>query len=338
VTRILGAAAILCAAAYAQAPVIGDINVYGLRGAPADRLLAAVKLSSGDPIPRSKGDLEERIADLPDIVLARVEAVCCEGPRTILFIGVEERGAPHTSFRTEPTGEAVLPDDLSDSYRQFLTAVQRAASRGAASEDLTAGHSLMADPSARALQDRFAAFASEHLDVLRDVLRNGSDAEQRAVAAAVIGYAPEKAAVVDDLQYAMQDPEDSVRANAMRSLNAIAVRAGKEASGGLQVAPGEFIEMLHSVVLSDRVEAVRALLTMTDRSRPELLDQLRERALPDLIEMAQWKTPSYALPPFLLLGRVAGLPDQQVQESWRKGDRDSVIQKAQQPAEKKRLQ
>ena len=62
-----------------------------------------------------------------------------------------------------------------------------------------------------------------------------------------------------------------------------------------------------------------------------------ERALPDLVEMARWATPSYALPPFLLLGRVAGMTDQQVEESWRKGDRESVIRKAQ-PNGRKRLQ
>jgi hypothetical protein len=302
-----------------------------------DRLLAAVKLKSGDHIPPSKGDLEERIADLPDIVLARVEAVCCEGPRAILFIGVEEKGAPHAAFRSDPGGEAVLPDDLFDAYQQFLTAVQRAASRGAAAEDLTAGQSRMSDPAARALQERFAAYAAEHTDVLRNVLQNGSDAGQRAVAAAVIGYGPKKAEVANDLQYAMQDPDESVRANAMRALNAVAVMAARQPEAGLKVAPTWLIELLHSVVLGDRVEAVRTLLTLTDRGRPDVLDQIRERALPDLIEMARWKTPSYALPPFLLLGRVAGISDEQAQESWRKGDRESVVEKAQ-PAGRKRLQ
>jgi hypothetical protein len=317
---------------------VGDINVYGLRGTvQPDRLLAALKLSSGDRLPASKGDLEERIADMPGMVLARVEAVCCQGPRAILFIGVEQRGAPHTAFRSEPAGEAVLPDQLSDSYQQFLTAVQRAASRGGASEDLTAGHSAMADPTARALQERFAAFAAANLDLLRGVLRFGSDPAQRAVAAAVIGYAPNKAEVVNDLQFAMQDPDDSVRANAMRALNAIAVLAARQSALGLQISPTWFIELLHSVVLTDRVEAVRALLTLTDHGGPGVLEQVRERALLDLVEMAQWKTPAYALPPFLLLARVAGVPDEQAQQSWKKGDRESIIQKAQ-PAGKKRLQ
>ena len=59
-----------------------------------------------------------------------------------------------------------------------------------------------------------------------------------------------------------------------------------------------------------------------------MLQLIRERALPSLEEMARWKTPRYALPPYLLLGRVAGLPEDQIQQSWEKGDRETVISKA----------
>jgi hypothetical protein len=327
VTRIVGV--LLCATALAQAPVVGEIEFYGLHALTPERILSAVRLGTGDPIPPSKGALEDRIAEIPGVVLARVEAVCCQGRRTILFIGVEERGAPHASFRSPPAGEAVLPQDLVDAYNQFLGAVVHAAGQGRAAEDLTAGHSRMDDPAAAALQDRFLAFAADHVDLLRAVLRNASDDDQRAIAAAVIGYVPKKEAVVDDLQYALQDPSDAVRANAARALNAFAV-------AGIKVSPTWLIELLHSVVLGDRVEAVRTLLTLTDKPAPDVVAQLRDRAMPSLIEMARWKTPSYALPPFLLVARVAGLTDAQAQESWRKGDRESVIGKATGAPQRKR--
>jgi hypothetical protein len=328
VTRLLGLIAVLCASAPAQAPVIGDINFYGLRSLTAERVLNSVHLKPGDPIPPSKGELEDRVADLPGVVLARIEAVCCEGPKAILFIGIEEHGAPHPAFRSPPSGDATLPADLINDYGEFLGAVQRAAGRGNASEDLTSGHSLMADPAARFFQERFVAFAGEHLDQLRGVLKNGAEADQRAIAAAVIGYAPNKQDVANDLQSAVQDPDESVRANAIRSLNAFAV-------SGLRIAPTWFLELLNSVVLSDRVESVRALLTLTDKPAPEIIQQIRDR-LPALAEMARWKTPRYALPPFLLLGRAAGLTDQQTQQSWQKGDRDAVIEKAMPAPLKKR--
>ena len=308
--------------------MVGDINLYGLRKISREHLLGALGLKTGGPLPRSKGDLEDTLEAMPGIVRAQVEAVCCEGSRAIIFIGIEERGAPHTAFRSEPAGDAVLPADLVDTYNSFLSVVQRLAGRGSASEDLSAGHSRMSDPQARALQDRFAEFAQAHLPLLREVLRTGAEPGQRAIAAAVIGYAPHKADVVDDLQYALQDPDESVRANAARALKAIAIMASRQPSAGIHISPTWFVELLHAVVLSDRVEATSVLLTLTDREDASTLQLIRERALDDLIEMARWATPRYALPPYLLLGRVAGLSDDQVQQSWEKGDRDVVIDKA----------
>jgi hypothetical protein len=321
----------VCLPVFAQAPVVGDINFYGLRTISPERILSAVRLKPGDPLPPSKGDLEDRIAELPGVTLARVEAVCCEGRNATLFIGIEEQGAPHPDFRSAPAGETALPQEVIDLYGRFLTAVRRAAGRGAASEDLTAGHSAMADPDVHALQTRFGEYAAANLDVLRAVLRSDPDPGRRAIAATVIGYAPRKADIVNDLELAIQDPDESVRANALRALNAIAVLASKQPALGIRVSPTWAIQLLHSVVLSDRVESVKLLLTLTDHGAPAVLDQIRENALSDVIEMARWKTASHALPPFLLAGRLAGMTDQQSQQLWRTGDRDAVLQKLQPP-------
>ena len=69
-------------------------------------------------------------------------------------------------------------------------------------------------------------------------------------------------------------------------------------------------------------------------ANPAALDLIRERALPALAEMARWKTLRYALPSFLLLGRTAGIPDQELQDQWQKGDRETAIRKATTPAPK----
>jgi hypothetical protein len=148
------------------------------------------------------------------------------------------------------------------------------------------------------------------------------------VAAAAIGYAPPAQDVIDDLQYALDDPEVAVRANAIRSLKAIAVFASKQPKAEFKISPTWFIELLHSVELSDRMESAKALLILTDHGGQSAIDLLRERALPDLAEMARWPTLRYALPPFLLLGRMAGLPDTATQQAWEKGDREPVIRKA----------
>jgi hypothetical protein len=328
VTRTLAIALFVCAAS-AQAPHIGNINFYGLHRITAEKILHTGRVEPGGGLPPSKGELEDAIATIPGVVAVRVEAVCCDGNATDLFIGIEEQGAAHAAFRSPPSGTTSLPQDVLDLYQEFLGAVQRAAVKGTADEDMTAGHAIMADPAVSAIQEKFIEFAAVHLDLLRDELRTGSVPEERAVAAMAIGYAPRKLDVVNDLQFAIDDPDEAVRSNAMKSLTAIAVMAHRQPGFGIRIAPTWFVEMLNSVVLSDRVEASKALLTLTDNgANSAALDLLRERALGSLVEMARWKTLRYALPPFLLLGRVAGIGDAQTHQDWEKGDREAVIQKA----------
>ena len=329
--RVFAVLILLSAAAFAQAPQVGDINLYGLRRVQEAKLLQAADLHSGGRLPASKGDLEDRIEQIPGVVLARVEAVCCDGSNTILFVGIVERGAPAPAFASAPAGDAVLPAQLVEQYRQFLDAVQRAAARGSIAEDLSSGHSMIADPQVRPFQEKFVEFASTHQADLRAVVRTGSEAEQRAIAAAVIGYAPPKQDIVDDLQQAVQDPDDSVRVNAIRSLGAIAVWKSRNPKAAVAISPTWMVQSLNSVVLSDRVESVRALINLTENGNPQTLALLRERAMPALVEMARWKTLSYALPPFLLVGRVAGLSDRDIQQAWAKGEREPVIAKATAP-------
>jgi hypothetical protein len=335
-TRILALTLLVCSAGWradAQIPQTGDINFYGLHKVTAAEILQATGLKTGGPLPRSRGDLEDKLEQMSNVVQARVTAVCCQGDRAALFIGIEERGAPHASFRSEPSGEATLPQDLLDRYQQFLTAVARAAARGNTAEDLTAGHSMMDDPAARAFQAGFVEFAAKHLDTLRSALHNGSDPGTRAAAAAIIGYGPKTQTVVDELQFALDDPEPAVRANAMRALSSLIVYAQKNPSAGLKIQPTWFVELLHSVELTDRQESSNALALLTEPGQnaamsSAALDLLRERALPDLAEMARWPTLRYALPPFLLMGRLAGFTDTETQARWSKGDREPVIEKA----------
>jgi len=318
----------LACAAAAQAPKIGDINYYGLHKVTAEKIQSITGLRKGGALTLSKGDIEDEIDKISGVVLVRVEALCCEGTSVDLFIGIEEKGAPHPSFHSAPEGTAALPQEILDTYASFLAAVARAAARGNTTEDYTAGYSMMDDPEARAFQPRFLTFAADHFDWLRDVLRNSADASQRAVAAAVIGYAADKQQAIGELQYAIGDPDGAARANAMRALTAIAVYAGKQPGRDIRIAPTWLIEMLHSIVLEDRLEAARALVVLTDSPNASALDLIRERGIDSLKEMARWTTLRYALPPFLLLGRVAGLADTEIHARWESGDRESVIQKA----------
>lgn len=326
--RLITVFLLLTAFAIAQTPRIGIIDFYGLRKVSETKVRQALGVREGDPLPASKGDTEERLDAVQGIVESHLEAVCCDAGRMILYVGLEERGAPHFELREPPDGEMKLPEEITTTYRRFVEASAVAARRGETAEDLTNGHTLSSNPEARAIQEEFMPLAKDHLRELRDVLRNCNDEEQRATAAYVIGYAPRKTEIVDDLQYALRDADAGVRYNATRSLGAVAVMARLDEDSGVKVSPTWLIEMLNSLSWSDRNKAMVVLQILSDSRDASLMDQLRERALTSLIEMARWKTLSHALPAYMLVGRIAGLPDQQVQDAWSRGDRESVIVQA----------
>jgi hypothetical protein len=322
--RLLTLFVCLGGALFAQAPRIDVLDFYGLRKTPEAKIRQTIAVKEGDPLPSSKGDTEEHLDNIPGVVESHLEAVYDAG-KTILYVGVEERGAPHFEIRESPEGDMRLPDKITTEYRNFVDAFAAAKNPN---EDLTQGHARSADPSTRTIQDRFPLFATDHLAELRDVLRNSSDEEQRAIAAYVIGYAPNKLDVINDLQYALKDSDAGVRTNATRSLVAIEGLNKLDPKLGIKISPTWFIEMLNSLSWSDRNRAVMALQILTDKPDTGVLDQIRDRALQSLVEMARWKTLSHALPPYLLLGRIAGLPEEQVQAAWEKGDREWVIAQA----------
>lgn len=261
------------------------------------------------------------------VVFARVEAVCCRDGGATLYVGIEEKGEPHFEFRPEPMADVYLSASTIASYTAFLTVLERAARSGPVTENLSEGHELSSDAGARTLQEGFIAIAREDQATLQNALRNSVDAYHRACAAYLLGYSPAKAAVVEDLQFALRDPDEAVRANAIRALTAIAALGERNPEMGVRVLPTWFIEMLNSLVRSDRVHSASALVSLTEKRSPFALDQIRERALSSLADMARWKALEDALPAFILLGRAVGLSEDAIHQAWT-GDREALIRKA----------
>ena len=167
---------------------------------------------------------------------------------------------------------------------------------------------------------------SQDVEGLMAAVRVAADPSIRADSAAWLGDQPPTQAIIDTLQWAAQDPDPIVRRAAVRGL----VRMARAAPGGdperkLQVLPTWIIAMLDSVIWSDRVAAVDALLELTTNRDAVLIDKIRESGFHSLVQMARWRHLPHALPPYLLLCRVAGLPEEEAQASWVAGDRDKVI-------------
>jgi hypothetical protein len=324
---VLPIAAIIQATAQTMPP-IGIIDVYGARHVPEGKIRETLQLKEGDPVPIQRGAVEQRFAAIPGISQAHLYAVCCDAGKSILYIGIEESGVRGLTFRDAPSGSSHLPDDVVQTGEALDRALMEAVRRGGADEDQSRGHSLARDPAARAIQEQFIQFAARDGELLANVLRTSSNAAHRARAAEVMAYATNKQAVVNDLVFAMRDPSADVRNNAVRALALIATFAQRHPELHLQVSWMPFIDLLNSPVWTDRNKASFALMQLTETKDPAPLKDLTARALPALVEMARWKSRGHALPSFVMLGRIAGMPDDAVFKAWEEGKQQLVIEAA----------
>jgi hypothetical protein len=319
------------AAAFSQAPQpvsvprIGRIEFYGLRQVSPQLARQALGLSEGSPLPASKGDVENRLTDIPQILTARVEAICCENGAITLYAGVEERNQPRYAVRPAPGGAAELPPEVRAAYQDLQTALHAAELRGSVQEDLAAGHPLSKDPAARARQERFPDLVARNLQAIRDVLRESGDEYQRAIAAYLLPYAPNKYEIVGDLREALVDNDPLVRSNAVHGLTALALLERADAGSRVRVSSTWFIDMLQSVAWTDRTKAAWALEILTEDRDVFTLTRLRGPAIDALREMAVWKNREHARGAFVLLGRAAGMEESAIEAAWARDDRDTVL-------------
>lgn len=336
---VLGFAVCFALRAEDITPRVGDIEIYGVRKVPLKKIRSAIGAKEGDALP-ARQDVEDRIDKISGITASRVEAACCDGRKMILYVGVEEKTTPHFEFHKAPAGDVTLPAELAGNYRSFLDEVAESIRAHNTDEDLTNGYSLMADPACRQLQQTFIPFVAQDLPLIDRVVRESADSEQRAMAAYLLQYGPRtpRAAktMVDGLQYALQDPDDTVRENAVRALRAVAVGARLHPEQQIHIEPTWFVELMNSIVWSDRHNASLALVNLTDQRDPETLKLIRERALWSVIEIASWRDMEHALPGFILAGRLAGLDEKQIQDAWVGSDHLWVLRAAWNPKYKAR--
>jgi len=308
-------------------PKIGIIDYFGLKKANRERVEKALEVKPGQPLPKAKGEIELQIELVNNVVRAQLEAVCCEKGDAILYVGILEKGGPVFEYHAQPAAENLhLPEPLIDTWHAFMEQVQIAVRDGKAAEDLTNGHSLMQYAPARDEQLKFPELVDKNLALVRAVLRDSVDETERAIAAYVIAYATKKPGVVDDLQYAVRDPDDGVRNNAIRSLAAFAVLAKLQPALGMQISPTWFVEQLNSLTWSDRNKAAFALVSLTEGRESQTLAMLKERALDAMVDMARWRHLPHALPGFILLARSAGWEEKRIQDTWAAGTHVAAVE------------
>jgi len=310
---------------YGQMPPIGIIDFHGLRSVSEASVRQALQIKEGDLVPESREAAQRRLEKLPNVQQAQLAAVCCEAGLSVLYVGIREKGAPALQFRSAPKGAIGLPETIRQAGAALETALPEGIQQGDNLEDDSQGHALNSYPKVRAIQERFISFAAENLPLLRAVLHESANSSDRALATEIIGYAPDKGAVAKDLVYGMSDPDSGVRNNSMRALAVIAGYALNHPKLGIKVPIKPLIDMLNSIDWTDRNKSSFALFQLTAKRDAVVLSQMRERALPSLVEMSRWKSTGHAYRPFVLLGRVGNLSEDEIQKYWDSGNRETMI-------------
>jgi hypothetical protein len=282
----------------------------------------------------------KRIEAIPGVRKAAVAGIYGnllkdEKPGLVLYLGIEEEGSKQLRFGKAPTGDARLPDEILDANNWEQHAFGIAAAKGQFGEDRSEGHSLAADPGLRAAQEQFIPLANAHWDALVEVLHHSRDATQRAIAAKVIAYAKNKVLVVQELVPTLEDPNASVRNNSTRALSVIFSNAKSHPDRAILPRADlvrRLIDMLDSLEWTDRNKSLALLLNIDDEEL--VMQELRARAVPGLVEMSRWQS-AHGVMAFMLLGRLEDIPHDESHLIWKRGGQSSVIARVQEAMAKK---
>ena len=312
---------------------IGLVEVYGARTVSESSIRKALGVEAGQNLTIDSTtilELRKRLTAIPGVKRSDIGFICCWGNegKWMIFAGVSEQSKDAFSYNPKPTGSARLPREIIDSARKLDSVRYEAVKQNDAVEDDSQGHALMNNAAARHLQEKYIEYAGHSLSILRTVLHTSSSDDDRAIAAEVIAYAKNKIDILDDLLQAVHDPSHDVRNNSTRALGVMAEYANSNPGIGLKIPGATFVQMLNSLVWTDRNKALFVLMPLTDQHRdPVLLQQLKKEALTSLIEMAKWKDPGHTYPAYALLGRIAGFDNEQITTNFFSSSRDEYLKK-----------
>ncbi len=222
---------------------------------------------------------------------AGVSLICCDSKgQATLYVGLPGINITPVASYAAPVEQVLLPPAV----RELVTEVE------ASPEDASSG----------ALPGKLRELALQNGGEILEVLRRAGSVSERTMAATALGYANPTQEQFAALIRACSDPAASVR-NAAGGAILLGLRAGEPLAR--QVDAGIFVALLQSSNWSDRNRAGSILVFLTSGRDPKIVALLRERALASLFEMAAWKEQAHALSFRILLGRMALMPEEEVQ-------------------------
>jgi hypothetical protein len=311
---------------------IAAIEFFGHKGVDTAAIRESLPVREGDEWSEgAKTRLREAVARSIGKEATDVNTVCCTSDGgVLLFIGIPGGSYKAFAYGPAPKGDARVSTELAQLSERLEEAIGAAVRKGsdAAQEDDSNGYALIKDPQTRSIQMALRRYAVQHERELFRVLEFSSDSRQRAMASQALGYARQSGRQRLALTRAARDPDEGVRNDATR---AIAVLARSNDALARQIQPDVFIEMLNSGTWTDRNKGALVLEPLTASRNAAVLERLRTVALDSLIEMALWRDASHAYPARMLLGRVAGVPEDRLKQLAWNGPPETIVQALSRP-------
>ena len=306
---------------------IAAIEFFGHKGVDTTALRKALPVREGDEWSEgANARLREAVARSIGKEATDVNTVCCTSDGgVLLFIGIPGGSYKTFAYGPAPKGHTRVSTELAQLSERLEEAIGAAVRKGgdAAQEDDSNGYALIKDPQTRSIQMALRRYTVRHEQELFRVLELSSDSRQRAIASQALGYVRQSARQLLALTRAARDPDEGVRNDATR---AIAVLARSNDALARQIRPDVFIEMLNSGIWTDRNKGALVLEPLTAHRNAAVLERLRTVALDSLIEMTLWRDASHAYAARMLLGRVAGVPEDRLEQLAWNGPPETIVQ------------
>jgi len=294
-----------------QPSKIKHIDFYGLRTVSLEDASKALGIQPGDSLKIDRPAAKKRLLVLESIADAVIIEMFMPG-NEMLLVGVQEKGSPVPVFHNAPSGDAQLPPGMMEAYSAALKLGYEGMMKGKSGEERINGHSFPKYGPAAKQQHRLAELALANPTQVRTVLRHSKYPEQRAVAANAISYFEDKKGIIEDLVFAVSDPDSGVRNNAIRALSVLAEWANGQDEVRVEFDFSPLIVLLESLKWTDRNKAAALLDSLTFGRDEKLLNQLRENSIPALSEMSKWHSVGHAVYSIHILGRLARISEEEI--------------------------
>ncbi len=304
--------------AEAEKVKLEGVYFFGYEGFNINDLRQTFSLKKGTIVdlnewfPKRVNELKAEIKTITGAAATDIALIHTEEGQ-ILFVGIPGKSNSKPSERNAIGTKAVAtPVEIKSAYDRMIELLPKAVARKT-KEDVE-----QFDAAKNELRRLSRAKRPELLAAL-----DSSESIDRVVASYAIGLVAEKPEELNALVRLSNDSDSVVRNNSARELSEL-LQDHPELAKDIPASP--FITMLNSPTWTDRNKSVFVLERLTRSRRPVVLKEMSDRALPSLKEMCDWPS-GYSETAIELLGRIAGIPEDQLLQMCQRND-SSAVKKA----------